>query len=107
MINRAGGDNVADEAGVTVLIPTPLRRFTSGDAKVTVSGASVGEVLDALENAYPGIGERLRDDSGQIRRFVNVFVNGQNVRDRDGVETSLSMGDEVGIIPAMAGGARV
>ena len=94
-----------DEAGVTVLIPTPLRRFTGGDAKVTVAGASVGEVLDALERAYPGIGERLRDDSGQIRRFVNVFVNGQNVRDRDGVETSLSTGDEVGIIPAMAGGS--
>ena len=94
-----------DEAGITVLIPTPLRRFTGGDAKVSVTGASVGEVLDALERAYPGIGERLRDDSGQIRRFVNVFVNGQNVRDRDGVETTLSTGDEVGIIPAMAGGA--
>ena len=96
-----------DEAGVTVLIPTPLRRFTGGDAKVTVTGASVGEVLDALERTYPGIGERLRDDSGQIRRFVNVFVNGQNVRDGDGVETSLSTGDEVGIIPAMAGGSEV
>ena len=96
-----------DDAGVTVLIPTPLRRFTGGDAKVTVVGASVGEVLDALERTYPGIGERLRDDSGQIRRFVNVFVNGQNVRDRDGVETSLTTGDEVGIIPAMAGGSWV
>ena len=96
-----------DEAGVTVLIPTPLRRFTEGDAKVTVTGSSVGEALDALERAYPGIGERLRDDSGQIRRFVNVFVNGQNVRDRDGVETPLSKGDEVGIIPAMAGGWKV
>lgn len=93
-----------DEAGVTVLIPTPLRRFTGGDAKVNVLGASVGEVLDSLDSTYPGIGERLRDDSGQIRRFVNVFVNGQNIRDRDGVETSLSTGDEVGIIPAMAGG---
>ena len=96
---------MSDDSGVTVLIPTPLRRFTGGDAKVTVTGASVGEVLDALERAYPGIGERLRDDSGQIRRFVNVFVNGQNVRDRDGVETALSSGDEVGIIPAMAGGS--
>ncbi len=93
-----------DEAGVTVLIPTPLRRFTGGDAKVIVTGGNIGEVLDSLENAYPGIGERIRDDSGQIRRFVNVFVNGQNVRDRDGVDTSLSAGDEVGIIPAMAGG---
>lgn len=96
-----------DEAGVTVLIPTPLRRFTSGDAKVVVSGSSVAEVLDALDAAYPGIGERLRDDSGQIRRFVNVFVNGHNVRDRDGVETRLAIGDEVGIIPAMAGGSQL
>ncbi len=94
-----------NDAGVTVLIPTPLRRFTGGEAKVVVAGSSVGEVLDALETAYPGIGERLRDDSGQIRRFVNVFVNGQNVRDGDGVDTHLTGGDEVGIIPAMAGGA--
>lgn len=99
-----GGEIVQNEAGITVLIPTPLRRFTNGDAKVVVTGSSVAEVLDALDIAYPGIGERLRDDSGQIRRFVNVFVNGQNVRDGDGVETSLAMGDEVGIIPAMAGG---
>jgi molybdopterin synthase sulfur carrier subunit len=100
-----GGENVQSEPGVNVLIPTPLRRYTGGDAKVVVIGSSVSEVLDALDVAYPGIGERLRDDSGQIRRFVNVFVNGQNVRDKDGVETRLVAGDEVGIIPAMAGGA--
>ena len=93
------------ETGVSVLIPTPLRQFTGGNAKVVVPGSNVGEVLDALDVAYPGIGDRLRDDSGQIRRFVNVFVNGQNVRDRDGVDTRLTTGDEVGIIPAMAGGA--
>lgn len=105
-VNYSEGKNVHDAAGVTVLIPTPLRRFTGGDAKVLVPGSSVAEVLDALESKYPGIGERLRDDSGQIRRFVNVFVNGQNVRDGDGLETRLSIGDEVGIIPAMAGGLR-
>ena len=96
---------VQNDARITVLIPTPLRRFTGGEAKVVVSGSSVAEVLDALEAAHPGIGERLRDDSGQLRRFVNVFVNGQNVRDGQGVGTPLSTGDEVGIIPAMAGGA--
>jgi molybdopterin synthase sulfur carrier subunit len=96
---------VQNDAEITVLIPTPLRRFTGGDAKIVVSGSSVAEVLDALEAAHPGIGERLRDDSGQIRRFVNVFVNGQNVRDGQGVDTPVSAGDEVGIIPAMAGGA--
>ena len=94
-----------NDVGITVLIPPPLRRFTGGEAKVVVAGSSVAEVLDALDGAHPGIGERLRDDSGQIRRFVNVFVNGQNVRDGEGLDTRLSIGDEVGIIPAMAGGA--
>jgi sulfur-carrier protein len=103
----SGSHIVQNDAGITVLIPTPLRRFTGGEAKVVVTGSSVADVLDALEAAHPGIGERLQDDSGQLRRFVNVFVNGQNVRDRDGVETRLSAGDEVGIIPAMAGGASV
>jgi molybdopterin synthase sulfur carrier subunit len=96
---------VQNDAGITVLIPTPLRRFTGGEAKVVVAGSSVAEVLDALESAHPGIGERLQDDSGQLRRFVNVFVNGQNVRDGQGVDTPVLAGDEVGIIPAMAGGA--
>ncbi len=94
-----------NNADITVLIPTPLRRFTGGEAKVVMAGSSVAEVLDALDAAHPGIGERLRDDSGHIRRFVNVFVNGQNVRDGLGLDTLLSPGDEVGIIPAMAGGA--
>ena len=61
--------------------------------------------LQALEAAHPGIGEQVRDDSGNIRRFVNVFVNGKNVRDADGIATALSPGDELGLIPAMAGGA--
>jgi molybdopterin synthase sulfur carrier subunit len=96
---------VSDSYGVNVLIPTPLRRFTDGAARVVVTGATVSEALDALEAQFPGIGERLRDDSGQIRRFVNVFVNGKNVRDLEGGQTSLVPGDELGIIPAMAGGA--
>ena len=90
--------------GVTVLVPTPLRSFTGGEGRILVPGANVAEVFDALEERYPGIGERLRDDSGQIRRFVNVFVNGRNVREIDGAATALSPGDELGIIPAMAGG---
>lgn len=89
---------------VNVLIPTPLRSFTGGEGRVVVAAASVGEALDALESRYPGIGARLRDDSGQIRRFVNVFVNGRNVRESAGIDTTLAPGDELGIIPAMAGG---
>jgi molybdopterin synthase sulfur carrier subunit len=92
---------------VTVLIPTPLRRYTGGESRVQVPGSDVASALDALEAQFPGIGERLRDDSGQIRRFVNLFVNGRNVRDTEGVDTVLAPGDELGIIPAMAGGSLV
>jgi molybdopterin synthase sulfur carrier subunit len=95
---------MSSQSQVIVLIPTPLRRFTGGEARVAAAGKDVSEVLDALETQFPGIGERLRDDSGQIRRFVNIFVNGRNVREGQGVETVLSPGDELGIIPAMAGG---
>lgn len=96
---------MADATSITVLIPTPLRRFTGGESRVSVSADSVGQALDALEELHPGIGERIREDTGQVRRFVNVFVNGKNVRDADGIETTLKPGDELGIIPAMAGGA--
>lgn len=92
---------------ITVLIPTPLRRYTGGESRVQIAGSDVAAALDALEAQYPGIGERLREDSGQIRRFVNVFVNGKNVRDAAGIDTALSPGDELGIIPAMAGGIQL
>jgi molybdopterin synthase sulfur carrier subunit len=95
---------MASETAVQVLIPTPLRRFTNGEAKVPATGETVGELLDNLDAAYPGLGERLREDDGQIRRFVNIFINGSNVRELEGAESRLSSGDEVGIIPAMAGG---
>jgi molybdopterin synthase sulfur carrier subunit len=95
---------MTNSAEITVLVPTPLRRFTDGQAKVGVSGATVADALDDLNARFPGIGERLLDDDGQIRRFVNVFVNGRNVRDAEGAQTTLKSGDEVGIIPAMAGG---
>jgi len=89
---------------ITILVPTPLRRFTDGQAKVGVTGATVADALDDLNARFPGISERLLDDEGEIRRFVNIFVNGHNIRDADGALTSLKSGDEVGIIPAMAGG---
>lgn len=99
MANNADGDGTVD-----VLIPTPLRRFTNGESKVSAAGASVTDLLDSLDVAYPGLSERLREDDGQIRRFVNIFVNGSNIRELDGAATALQSGDEVGIIPAMAGG---
>ncbi|MEA2510673.1 MAG: sulfur-carrier protein [Thermomicrobiales bacterium] len=90
---------------IQVLIPTPLRRYTSGEAKVGASGGTVGDVLDDLEGRYPGLKERVCDPDGEIRRFVNVFVNGENVRKLQGAATPVKSGDEIGIIPAMAGGA--
>jgi molybdopterin synthase sulfur carrier subunit len=97
---------MTDTSHVTVMIPTPLRRFTNGEARVNASGDTVASVLDDLERHHPGLKERICEDDGQIRRFVNVFVNGENVRERDGAETALKPGDEVGIIPAMAGGVN-
>jgi molybdopterin synthase sulfur carrier subunit len=96
---------MTDVATIQVLIPTPLRRYTGGESKVGASGATVGEVLAELNGRYPGLKERVCDPDGEIRRFVNVFVNGRNVRELQGAATAVKSGDEVGIIPAMAGGA--
>ena len=96
---------MADGTTVSVLIPTPLRRFTNGESRVAGEGATIAELLDHLASSYPGLTERVREEDGQIRRFVNIFVNSRNIRELDGADTSLQPGDEVGIIPAMAGGA--
>jgi molybdopterin synthase sulfur carrier subunit len=89
---------------VTVRIPTPLRKLTGGADEVTVDGGNVGELIDNLEAAYAGLKERLCDESGEIRRFVNVYVNDEDVRFLDGRTTALKDGDEVSIVPAIAGG---
>ncbi|HEU5431341.1 MAG TPA: ubiquitin-like small modifier protein 1 [Thermomicrobiales bacterium] len=96
---------MSEQASIRVLIPTPLRRYTGGEGRVTASGETVGDLLDSLDRQYPGLKAQICDDDGRIRRFVNVFVNGRNVRDADGEETPLRSGDEVGVMPAMAGGA--
>ena len=89
---------------VTIRIPTTLRTLTGGSAQVEVEGATVGEVLGALEAAHPGFKERLFDDEGNLRRFVNVFVADDDVRYLDGVGTPVPDGETVSIIPAVAGG---
>jgi len=89
---------------VQVLIPTPLRQYTGGEAKVESAGSSIATVLEDLNLRYPGIRDRICEADGEIRRFVNVFLNGQNVRKLDGAGTLVTAGDEIGIIPAMAGG---
>jgi sulfur-carrier protein len=88
----------------TIRIPTPLRTATGGEATVEVEAATVGEALDNLEAAHPGIGERLRGEDGEIRRFVNVFVDDEDVRFAQGLDTPVRDGATVSIIPAVAGG---
>ncbi|NWF36393.1 ubiquitin-like small modifier protein 1 [Mariprofundus sp. KV] len=89
---------------VSVRIPTPLRKLTGGADEVSVEGATVGDVIESLEAAHPGLKERLCDDAGEIRRFVNVYVNDEDVRFLDGRATALKDGDEISIVPAIAGG---
>jgi sulfur-carrier protein len=88
----------------TVRIPTPLRNVTGGQATVDIDGATVGEILNGLNTAHPGIAERIMDDGGKLRRFVNVFVDDQDVRFADGLDTTVPDGATVSIIPAVAGG---
>lgn len=89
---------------VQVRIPTPLRRFTGGSEEVAAAGGTVGTVVDDLERQYAGIKERLCDDQGQVRRFVNIYVNGDDIRFLSNLDTELKDGDEVSIVPAIAGG---
>ena len=88
----------------TIRIPTPLRTATGGVSTIEVDGATVGEALAALEQAHPGVSERLLDDTGKLRRFVNVFVDDEDVRFQQGLETPVQPGSTVSIIPAVAGG---
>jgi len=89
---------------VRVRIPTPLRAATEGEAELTSSASNVIGLLDELEARYPAIRGRLRDESGELRRFVNLYVNGEDVRFKNGLATSLAAGDELSIVPAVAGG---
>jgi molybdopterin synthase sulfur carrier subunit len=88
---------------IVVKIPTQLRAATGGAATADVEGATVGEVLDALYEQFGELRERIADDGG-LRRFVNVYIGGEDIRFLDGLETSVSDGDEVTILPAVAGG---
>ncbi|MEZ5238646.1 MAG: ubiquitin-like small modifier protein 1 [Microthrixaceae bacterium] len=89
---------------VTIRIPTTLRTLTGGESQVEVQGSTVGEALDALDSAHPGFKDRLFDDDGGLRRFVNVFLADDDVRYLDGVDTAVPDGETISIIPAVAGG---
>lgn len=91
---------------VTVRIPTPLRNLTGGEAKVVVEDAGdLRQIVRALEEQHPGLAERILDDDGELRRFVNVFVRDEDVRFQNGLDTEVADGDVVSIVPAVAGGA--
>lgn len=89
---------------VTVRIPTALRRVTQGQGEVQVEASTIGELIEKLEQEFPGIKERLVDENGEIRKFVNFFVNDEDIRFLQGKDTPLKDGDIVAIIPAIAGG---
>jgi molybdopterin synthase sulfur carrier subunit len=90
---------------VKVLIPTPLRKLTGDQETVTADADSVATLMTALDAAHPGLGGRLVDEAGNLRRFVNLYVNGEDIRFLQGKDTALKEGDEVSIVPAIAGGA--
>jgi molybdopterin synthase sulfur carrier subunit len=89
---------------IPVRIPTPLRKLTQNLEVVEVNGATVRELIDSLEQAYPGLKDRICDDQQNIRRFVNVFVNDEDIRFLNDADTPVKSGDEVSIVPAIAGG---
>lgn len=88
----------------TLYVPTPLRKLTGGQSKVAVAATTVAGVIDRMEADYPGFRERVMESNGEIKRFVNVFVNGVDIRTLQGKVTPVKENDEVAIIPAMAGG---
>jgi len=90
---------------VKVRIPTPLRKITKDADEVEANGANVGEVLEDLEKNYPGLKERICEADGNLRRFVNIYLNDEDIRFMDNLGTGLKDGDELSIIPAIAGGA--
>ncbi|NKB70998.1 MAG: MoaD family protein [Candidatus Latescibacteria bacterium] len=89
---------------VTVHVPTPLRKLTDNQAEVEIEAATVSKLIDALDGTYDGIKEKLVDEAGEIRRYVNIYVNDEDIRFLDGGNTPLQDGDGISIVPAIAGG---
>lgn len=89
---------------VLVRIPTPLQKFTQNQSEVHVEGATVSEIIGRLDEHFPGVRERLCDDQGAVRKFINLYLNDEDIRFMDGEQTEVEDGDELAIIPAIAGG---
>jgi molybdopterin synthase sulfur carrier subunit len=87
-----------------VRIPAPLRKLTNDQEVVPAEGSTIGEILDQLDKSFPGLGERICDENGNVRRFVNIFLNDEDIRFLDNKATPVSESDEISIVPAIAGG---
>ena len=96
---------MSNAATILVRIPTPLRKLTGGQGEVKADGRTIDELFVSLERQFPGIKERLYDEGGQVRRFLNIYINDEDIRFAQGMHTTLKAGDEVSIVPAIAGGA--
>ena len=90
---------------IRVRVPTPLRPMTGGKSEVEVEGSTIAQLIENLGSVHPGLKERLYDEKGEVRRFINIYVNEEDIRFLTGKDTPLKEGDEVSIIPAIAGGA--
>ena len=93
-------------SNVVVKIPTPLRPITGGQSEVRLEGATVGEILRKMDSQFKGFGERVLDDGKNVKRFINVFVNEDNIRDKKELDTELKNGDTISILPSIAGGVK-
>lgn len=91
---------------VKVRIPTPLMKLTSNQSEVTAEGATISDIFNSLEAQFPGIKDRICEENGSPRRFINIYVNEEDIRFLDGEKTAVKEGDEISIIPAIAGGSR-
>src|SRR5215471_21179667 len=91
-------------SNVTVKIPTPLRPLTAGQSEVKIEGATVGEVLQKMDLQFKGFGDRIMDGGKSVKRFINVFVNEDNIRDKNELDTEVKTGDTISILPSIAGG---
>lgn len=88
----------------TVYIPTPLRRLTGGQSKISATGENIAGLIQAVESEYPGVSEKVLDENGNVKRFINIFVNDDEIRTLQGLDTPVSERDRISIVPAMAGG---
>jgi molybdopterin synthase sulfur carrier subunit len=91
-------------SSVTVKIPTPLRTLTAGQSEVKIEGATVGEVLQKMDSQFKGFGDRILDERKAVKRFINVFVNEDNIKDKRELDTEVKNGDTISILPSIAGG---